>query len=79
MVKSIYGSIFLLISAILYSTRYICASIGTSGSDTWSTEEFNVFLKNVPNSLLILSIISLLIGIVFICWSVIDLKDKKNN
>lgn len=79
MIKSIYGSIFLFIAAILYSTRYICASIGVSLSGTWSTEEFNVFLKNVPNNLLILSIISLLIGFVFIVWSVLNLKGKDNN
>lgn len=72
MIKSILGSVFLLISAIFYSTRYICASIGASNSDTWSVEEFNVLLENVPNNLLILSIISLLIGLVFIVWSILD-------
>ncbi|GIN25546.1 hypothetical protein J31TS2_21260 [Bacillus licheniformis] len=72
MIKSILGSVFLLISAMFYSTRYICASIGVSNSDTWSVEEFNVLLENVPNNLLILSIISLLIGLVFIVWSILD-------
>lgn len=72
MIKSILGSVFLLISAIFYSTRYICASIGVSNSDTWSAEEFNVLLENVPNNLLILSVISLLIGLVFIVWSILD-------
>lgn len=79
MIKSILGSIFLLISAVFYSTRYISASIGVSNSDTWSIEEFNVFLKNVPNNLLIFSIISLLIGLVFLVWGVLDLKNKDNN
>ncbi len=58
MVKSFLGSIFVLISTILYLTRYICAAIGVSTGGTWSIEEFNVFLKNVPNNLLILSVIS---------------------
>ncbi|GIN66377.1 hypothetical protein J41TS2_17980 [Bacillus sonorensis] len=72
MIKSILGSVFLLISAMFYSTRYICASIGVSNSDTWSVEEFNVLLENVPNNLLILSIISLLIGLAFIVWGILD-------
>ncbi len=72
--KSIFGSIFLLISALFYSTRYICASIGASNNGVWSIEEFNIFLKNVPTNLLILSIISLLIGLIFILWSVLEVK-----
>ncbi|PCD82206.1 hypothetical protein CNQ87_16520 [Lysinibacillus fusiformis] len=80
MIKGIFGSIFLLISTMFYLTRYICASIGVSKSSTWSTEEFNVFLKNVPNNLLILSIIFLLIGLLFIVCGVVDhLKNKDNN
>lgn len=77
MTKGIFGSIFLLISAMFYSTRYICASIGVSNSDVWSKEEFNVFLKNVPSNLLIFSIISLLAGLAFIVWDVLDQKNKK--
>lgn len=72
MAKSTYGSAFLLISAIFFSTRYICASIGLSNSRVWSLEEFSVSLKNVPNSLLVLSIISLFIGLVFIIWGFLE-------
>lgn len=47
-VKQSYSSYIkietLPISAMFYSTRYICTSIGISNSDVWSKEEFNVFL-----------------------------------
>lgn len=76
--KGIMGSIFLLISTIFYSVRYISASIGLSNSGTWSIEEFSVFLKNVPINLLILSIIFLIMGLVFIIWSFLDLINKGN-
>lgn len=79
MIKGILGSTFFLISAIFYSTRYICAAIGASNSSTWSIKEFDVFLKNVPNNLLVFSIVSLLIGFAFILWSFLDLKNKSND
>ncbi len=74
--SSIYSSIFLLISTLLFSTRYICAAIGASKDNTWSVDVFNVYLTNVPVILLILSVISLLIGLLFMAWSFIENKKK---
>jgi len=76
--KGSLGSVFLVISVVFYTTRYICAAIGLANNDTWSVEDFNVYLSNVPNNLLVLSIISLLIGLVFIVLSILDLKNKKD-
>lgn len=75
--KGIMGAIFLLISTMFYLVRYICASIGLSNSDRWDLEEFYVILKNVPNNLLIFSIISLLIGLIFIIWGFLDLRNRE--
>lgn len=73
---SIIGSSFLLISAILYSVRYICAAIGTSTSKVWSEKEFLIFLNNVPNTIFILSFVSFVLGILLI---VFDIKKAKKN
>lgn len=77
--KGIMGAIFLLIATMFYSVRYICASIGLSNSDTWTLEEFNVILKNVPNNLLVFSIVFLLVGLIFIIWELWNLKNKNHN
>ncbi|RKD30009.1 hypothetical protein [Thermohalobacter berrensis] len=62
------GAVFCLISAILYSTRYISAAIFGSGISTWNERLFNAMLKYVGNSLKVFSILALIIGLVYLIW-----------
>ncbi|WP_042273420.1 hypothetical protein [Faecalimicrobium dakarense] len=60
------GAIFCLISAILFSTRYISAAIFSSNVSSWDAELFSHMLGYVGNTLTTLSGISLVIGIVYL-------------
>jgi len=60
------GVIFILISAILFSTRYISAALFSTGISTWNMELFQSMLGYTGNMLLILSIISLVVGIIYL-------------
>jgi Na+-transporting methylmalonyl-CoA/oxaloacetate decarboxylase gamma subunit len=61
------GTVFCLIAALLYSVRYLSAAIYGSGqSSSWSTELFNGLLEYVGYSLVVFSLISLVVGIVYL-------------
>ena len=60
------GSVFCLISAILFSTKYISAAIFGSNVVSWNAELFGAMLEYVGATLNILSIISLIIGIAYL-------------
>ena len=69
MSKRSTGVVFCLIAALLYSTRYIAAAIFGSGVSTWNSELFNSMLEYVGGELVTLSIISLVVGIVYLIWA----------
>ena len=59
---------FCAIAAFLYASRYITAAI--SGSNvTWNSELFPRLLIYVGNSLTILSIVSLVVGVLYLVWA----------
>lgn len=60
------GAIFCLISSILFSTRYISAAIFGSNVSSWGAEFFSHMLSYVGNTLTILSVVSLVIGIIYL-------------
>ena len=60
------GVIFILISAMLFSARYISAALFSTGISTWNMELFQSMLGYTGNVLLILSIISLAAGIIYL-------------
>lgn len=56
------------IAAFLYAAKYITAAIFGTGVSSWNSELFHAMLQYVDagNSLAILSIISLIVGIVYL-------------
>lgn len=60
------GAVFCFIAAFLFAARYISAAIFGSGVASWNRELFQAMLQYSGSTLLILSIISLVIGIVYL-------------
>ncbi|KNE20259.1 hypothetical protein KM914_06180 [Virgibacillus pantothenticus] len=75
--KIMIGSIFLLMSTILYCTRYISAAISGANANNWSKDDFIAHLSYVPNDLLILSGIALILGLIYFIWGSIERKKSK--
>jgi hypothetical protein len=57
---------FCFIAAFLFASRYISAAIYGSNVSTWSSDWFVQYLKYIGNALTYLSIVSLIIGIVYL-------------
>lgn len=77
MVRIIIGSLFLLISAILYSTKYLSAAmIGINSS--WSKDDFVRMLSYTPTLLNFYIYISFILGISLLIWYVVDFYNKNN-
>lgn len=70
------GAIFCLIAALLFAARYITAAIFMSGGSSWDSSLFSAGLEYQGLGLMILSIISLIVGISYLVWA--EIKDKKN-
>lgn len=74
------GTIFCLISAILFSTRYISAAIFSSNVSSWDAELFSHMLSYVGNTLTTLSIVSLVVGIAYLLVAeILEEKIRNNN
>lgn len=71
------GVIFILIATLLYCTKYLSAAIFGSGVSSWSSSLFNGMLNYVGDSLSVLSIIALFIGVGYIIWAEKDSMTKK--
>ena len=69
MSKRATGTIFCLISAVLFSTRYIAAAIFMSSVLSWDASLFSAGLEYVGTPLLWGSIISLIVGIGYLLWA----------
>ncbi|MBE5940904.1 MAG: hypothetical protein E7264_00045 [Lachnospiraceae bacterium] len=67
--KRAAGVIFICVAAFLYAARYIAAAIYMSGTLNWDAELFSQGLEYVGSPLLILSIISLIIGCVYLFFA----------
>lgn len=70
----IVSGIFFLIYAILLSAKYISASIYVSNGDSLNSEVFKGVLRSLPIEITIISLISLIIGLVFFVLGVKDYK-----
>ena len=57
---------FCFIAAFLFATRYISAAIFGSNVVSWDEALFNGMLRYVGNTLTLLSIVSLVAGIVYL-------------
>ena len=60
------GVSFCGIAAFLFATRYITAAIFGSGVTSWNTGLFNAMLSYTGNTLVVLSLIALAVGIVYL-------------
>ncbi|MBD5089675.1 MAG: hypothetical protein HDT30_12860 [Clostridiales bacterium] len=69
------GTIFCLIGSLLFSARYITAAIFMSNTTSWDATLFEASLEYQGNGLLIFSIISLIIGILYLVWA--EIEEKK--
>jgi hypothetical protein len=66
------GVAFCFISAFLFATRYISASMFGSSVTSWSEGLFKSILKCTGNTLITLSIISLTVGIIYLVLAEIE-------
>lgn len=73
------GMMFISISALLFSVKYISAAIYGSGSISWDEDLFQALLSYSGSSLHFLSMVSLVIGFLYIGWAEIEaIKSKEN-
>ncbi|MDQ0300535.1 ABC-type amino acid transport system permease subunit [Salibacterium salarium] len=75
--KTRTGLSFLLMATILYATRFIAGAIGGIGATSWNDKEFARAMSFIPNSLMVVTIIALALGIVFFAWGVYEALNKK--
>ena len=68
------GVVFCFISAMLFSVRYLAAAIFMSGVLSWDAGLFNAGLEYVGTPLLVFSILSLLVGIVYLILAEVSKK-----
>ncbi|NBI06212.1 hypothetical protein [Senegalia massiliensis] len=78
MVRIIIGSVFLLISAILYGTKYLSAAISGVNSTSWGKDDFVRMLSYTPTLLNFYIYISFILGISLLIWYVVDFYNKNN-
>lgn len=70
------GAIFCLIASILFSARYITAAIFMSNFASWDNQSFLAGLEYQGSVLLIVSVISLIIGVLYLILAEIENKKK---
>lgn len=63
------GIIFIAIAALFISTKYISAAIYGSNVEAWKLETFQDQLNNIGNLLDILSLTSLLTGVIYLLFA----------
>ncbi len=57
---------FCFIAAFLTAARYLSAAVYGSSTNSWNQSLFNQMLQYVGNTLTVLSVISLIVGIVYL-------------
>ncbi|KIL36308.1 hypothetical protein SD71_08545 [Cohnella kolymensis] len=60
------GMLFICIAAFLYGVRYITAAIFGSNVSSWDSSLFKAMLNYIGNGPLILSVLSLIAGILYL-------------
>lgn len=66
------GTLLIVVSALLYSTRYLAAAIFGSSAPGWSADLFQAMLQYVGPGLTTWSTIALAVGIVYMIWAEVD-------
>lgn len=70
------GAIFCLIGSILFAARYITAAIFMSNVSSWDSMLFAEGLEYQGYGLLVFSVISLIIGAVYLVWA--EIEERKH-
>ena len=71
------GVVFCVIAAICFLGRYLCAAIYLMGGSTWSAELYESGLRYVGDSLLYVSGIALIVGIVYLILAEAEYERNK--
>ena len=74
--RRITGAIFCLIAGLLFAARYIAAAVFMSNVSSWDSDLFAAGLEHQGPALLILSIISLIAGIIYLVWA--EMEDRRS-
>lgn len=74
--KQIIGSIFLLMTTILYSTKYITAAIAGADGGTWGEKDFVQYLSYTPSIFNVFIFFTMLIGIIYFAWGFLIVKKR---
>ena len=72
--RMITGAIFCLTAGLLFAARYIAAAVFMSNVSSWDSDLFAAGLAYQGSTLLILSIVSLIVGIIYLVWAEIGNK-----
>ena len=70
------GAIFCLMGSLLFAARYITAAIFMSNTSSWDSMLFAAGLEYQGDGLLIFSVISVIIGAVYLVWA--EIEERKH-
>lgn len=70
------GVIFCFIASLLFAARYITAAIFMSGVSSWDSMLFTAGLEYQGYGLLVFSVISLIIGMIYLVWAEIEERKR---
>lgn len=70
------GAIFCLIGSLLFAARYITAAIFMSNVSSWDSMLLAEGLEYQGYGLLVFSVISLIIGAVYLVWA--EIEERKH-
>lgn len=70
------GAIFCLMGSLLFAAIYITAAIFMSNTSSWDSMLFAAGLEYQGDGLLIFSVISLVIGAVYLVWA--EIEERKH-
>ena len=73
------GVSFCGIAAFLFAARYIAAAIFGSGVSSWNTALFDAMLSYTGNTLVVLSLISLAVGVVYLVLAEVRKPNASEN
>lgn len=76
MVKGIIGIVFILASAILYSTKILSAALISVNSGSWGKDAFIQALTYTPDFLNLFIYVSFGAGILLILWYISEINQK---
>ncbi|MFI8684725.1 hypothetical protein [Rossellomorea sp. NPDC077527] len=74
--KQLIGSMFFLMTTILYSTKYIAAAIAGADSGTWSEEDFSFYVSFTPDIFNVLMYLTMGVGVIYFVWGFLIMKKK---